>query len=93
MDQKDLLTQLQELAENLGIRVRFEQIKRETAFFPGGICNLKGENILIINSSARMEDKIEIISSAVKDFDLSGVFIRPALREFLSIDSPEKDDA
>jgi hypothetical protein len=49
----------------------------------GGLCRVKGENILIINSKATMRDKIQALVRAVKQFDLSQVYMRPALREFL----------
>ncbi len=83
MDEKDILDQLEELAESLGIKIRYEQLQKEGTFFPGGLCKLKGKNILIINSKGGMEDKIETLAKAVISFDLSKVYIRPALREFL----------
>lgn len=78
-----LLGQLEELAENLGIEVRFEKLKKESAFFPGGRCKVKGEDIIIINSSAPLDDKIEIMGEALCSFDLSKIYVLPALREFL----------
>ncbi len=83
-DNKIALGQLEELAHNLAIQVRYESIKREGAFYPGGLCRLKGENILIVNSEANIRDKIETLVKAVKNFDLSDVYMRPALREFLA---------
>ncbi|MBW1863551.1 MAG: hypothetical protein JRJ02_14455 [Deltaproteobacteria bacterium] len=63
--------------------VRYEQIKKESSFFPGGLCKVKGEDILIINSMATVEDKIQILVKAVTSFDISQVYMRPVLREFL----------
>ena len=81
---ESILSQLEELAESLGVKIRYEQFKKEGAFFPGGLCRVKGESILIINSKASMEDKIETLAKALTDFDLSNVYMRPALRDFLS---------
>ena len=78
-----LLDQLEALAENLGIEVRFERLKKESAFFPGGLCKVKGEDIIIINSSASLDDKIEIMGKALCSFDLSQIYVLPALRELL----------
>jgi hypothetical protein len=83
MDEKDILDQLEELAKTLGIKIRYEQLQKEGTFFPGGLCKVKGENILIINSKSGMDDKIETLTKAVISFDLSRVYMRPALREFL----------
>jgi hypothetical protein len=83
LHEEKILSQLEELANTLEIKVRYEQIKKEGTFFPGGLCKLKGENILIINSNAGIEDKINAIAKAVADFDLTDVHMRPALRELL----------
>ena len=83
MDENTLLSQLEELAEGLRIEVRYESFKGEGAFSTGGLCKLKGEYLLIINSKASARDKAEAIAGALKGFDLSQVYLRPGLREFL----------
>lgn len=90
MDEKEILNQLEELAESLGIIIRYEQLLKEGSFFPGGLCKVKGEDIVIINSMAGIDDKIEILANAVVSFDLNRIYMRPALREFLSKHSPDK---
>ena len=89
LNEEKILGQLEELANSLGIRVRYEQIKKEGIFFPGGLCKVKGENILIINSNAGIEDKINAFAKAVASFDLTDVHMRPALREFLENNFPD----
>ncbi len=81
---ENLLTHLEELAESLGIKVRYEQLKKESTFFPGGLCRVKGEDIIIINSSTVIEDRVEILARELSSFDLSQIYILPALREYLS---------
>ena len=83
LDEESILGQLEELANSLEIKVRYEHLKKEGRFFPGGLCTVKGENILIVNSGASIEDKIEILAKTVSSFDISHIYIRPALREFL----------
>ena len=82
-----ILSLLEELANNLGIQIRYEHLKKEGSFYPGGLCRIKGENIIIINSKAKTDDKIQIMARGMKSFDLSQVFIKPALREFLAVDT------
>jgi len=89
MDDKTLMAQLEELAENLAIEVRYEAIRKEGSFFTGGLCRLKGKDILIVNSEAAIGDKIQALAKALKRFDLSRIYIRPALREFLTKISEE----
>ena len=84
MDDKILLAQLEELAENLAIEIRYESIRKEGSFFTGGLCRLQGKDILIVNSDASMGDKIQALAKALRRSDLSRVYMRPALREFLT---------
>ena len=84
-----LLSQLEELAEGLGVKIRYEKIIKEGSYFPGGLCKIKGDDVIIINSKAAIEEKIEVLSEALKSFDLSQVFIKPAVREFLGQNNME----
>lgn len=83
MDENTLLSQLEELAESLKVEVRYESFKSEGSFSTGGLCKLKGEYLLIVNSKAAVREKAEAIAGALKRFDLSQVYLRPGLREFL----------
>jgi len=88
--EENLLKQLEELAENIGIKIRYDKILKEGSFFFGGLCKIKGEDMIIINSRVSTEDKIDILAGALTSLDLSQVFIKPALREFLSQYRPIK---
>jgi hypothetical protein len=78
-----MISQLEELAQGLDIKIRYEPIKKEGSFSAGGLCRLKGEWALIVNSKASGSDKIEVMAKAVNRFDLTGVYLKPGLREFL----------
>jgi hypothetical protein len=78
-----LLGQLEELARSLGIEIRNEPLKKESSFSPGGLCRFKGDYLLIFNTKATNEDRIEALAQAVTRFDLDQVYLRPGLREFL----------
>jgi hypothetical protein len=83
LDENTILGQLEELAHSLSIRVRYEPIKKEGTFYAGGLCQLKGEILLIVNNRASVRDKVRALATALKRFDLSQVYLRPGLREFL----------
>lgn len=85
MNEDTTLDQLEELAEKLGIKIRYEPIKQEEDLIRirGGLCLLKGEYVLIIDSRGTTQDKIRTLAEAVKHFDIDQVYIRPALRELL----------
>jgi len=82
MDDHITLSLLEELADRLGIPIRYEIIKDELTG-PGGLCRVNGEFILIIDSTAAAKEKIQIMTEALRRFDLDGIYVRPALRELL----------
>jgi hypothetical protein len=83
LDQNKILSQLEELARNLGIEVRYASLRKEGAYKPGGLCRLKGEYIFIIHRKAPLREKVESLARAVNRFDLNQVYVRPGLRDFL----------
>ncbi len=86
MDENRVIDRLEELAEKLGVRIRYEPIKQdeESKYVTGGLCLLKGEYVLIINSKATAGDKIRTLGGALKHFDLDRIYILPVLRELLN---------
>jgi hypothetical protein len=59
------------------------RLDEELGTRPGGFSRLKGLPILIINPGATLREKMKILTDAVKQFDLDGIYIRPTLRELL----------
>jgi hypothetical protein len=78
-----ILLQLEALAERLGILVRDENINIEDVSSNGGLCLVEGKYILILNSKATVQEKIKVAIKALQQFDLSNVYIKPAIRELL----------
>ncbi len=78
-----LLLQLEELAERLGILVRDENINIDDVSSSGGLCLVEGQYILILNSKTTVQEKIQIAITALRQFDLSNVYVKPAIRELL----------
>lgn len=83
MDEQKILEQLEEAARSLGMEIRYETMKGESSFSPGGLCRLQGNYLLIINSRASLSEKIRAMAQAVNRFDLSQVYLLPGLRELL----------
>ncbi len=85
MDESRLIDYLEELAESLGIQIRYEAIHQDedSIYVAGGLCLLRGEYLLIINTKATTKERIKTLSTAVKHFDLDRIYIRPILRELL----------
>ena len=83
LEENTLLSHLEELAQGLDVEVRYEPMRREGPTFPGGLCRLKGKYVLIIDSKAATWDKIQALAKGLHRFDLSQVYLRPGVREFL----------
>jgi hypothetical protein len=83
MNEDVLLNQLEDLAEKLGILVRDENINIEESSSSGGLCRIEGEYVLILNSKATVKEKNQVMIKALQQFDLSGIYIKPVIRELL----------
>ena len=82
MDDHTTLSLLEELADRLGIPIRYEAIHDELTGL-GGLCRIEGHYHLIIESKATADEKVQIMVEALRHFDLSAIYVRPALRELL----------
>ncbi|HUS87975.1 MAG TPA: hypothetical protein VMW91_01165 [Desulfosporosinus sp.] len=82
MDDHTALSLLEELADKLGIPIRYEMIQDELTG-SGGLCRIEGKFILIISSKVIVKEKIQIMTEALSRFDLDDIYVRPALRELL----------
>jgi N-dimethylarginine dimethylaminohydrolase len=83
MDDHAVLSQLEGLANTLGIQIRYEKIIEDELSGAGGLCRVKGEWVIIVNSRATINEKIQTLAKSLKNFDLNNIYIRPALRELL----------
>ena len=83
MSDEFLLDQLENLANRLGIKVRYENVNLEESSSVGGLCRLKGEYVLIIHAQAPVKEKIEVLTEVLKRFPLGDIYIRPVIRELL----------
>jgi acetyl-CoA carboxylase alpha subunit len=83
VDDHIALDQLEALAYGLGIEIRYEKIPQDDVTIAGGLYRLKGKNVIVIDSRAKAKDRIRTLVQALKPFDLTDVYIRPALRQML----------
>ena len=80
MEDESLLGQLLDLAERLGIKVRYVSLGGEG----GGICTIRGERVLFVDNSAGLLDRVAATSRALaEEVDLSDVYVLPEVREAL----------
>ena len=91
MDERPVIDFLEELLEGFDVQIRHETIRQDedSVFVSGGLCLFRGKYILIGNSSALAREKITVLATALKHFDLDNIYIRPVLRELLN-EIPER---
>lgn len=83
MDDHIALDQLEALAYSLGVEIRYEKLPQDDVTISGGLYRLKGKNVIVLDSRAKAKDRIRTLVQALKPFDLTDVYVRPALRELL----------
>jgi hypothetical protein len=85
MDENTIIEELEELIKSFGVQIRNEAIKQDEDLvnIVGGLCLLRGEYVLIINSRATTMDRIKTLATALKHFDLDNIYLRPIFRELL----------
>jgi hypothetical protein len=78
MKHEELITELELLATQLSVVVRYEK-----GDFEGGYCILKTDRILLINRRLMPNKKASVFALALHEMGLDNVFIKPAVREFI----------
>jgi len=70
MDDHTTLMQLEELADKLGVPIRYDKIKPEEdeIVISGGLCRVRGNLVIIINSRITTRNKIQALVEALKHF-------------------------
>ena len=82
---KQTLAELEELAEKLGYKIRYEK-----GNFRGGYCILKDLRLLVVNSRNEHEKRVSIISKCLKEIGIDDVYVKPGLREIIDKESKRK---
>ena len=83
MDETAILDHLEALAHTLGVEIRYERLEGETGSASGGLCRIRGKQVIIVNSEVRTGLKVRTLAKALRRFDLSREYLRPALRDLL----------
>lgn len=82
---KLMLTELEEVADKLGYKVRYEK-----GNFAGGYCILKESQLLVVNSRNEIERRIIIVAKSLKEIGIDDIFVKPNVREIIEKESSRK---
>jgi hypothetical protein len=78
MKQEELILELEAVAGQLGITIRYEK-----GDFEGGYCILKAQKLLLINKRLTPARKAALLAVALEEIGLDTLFVKPALRAFI----------
>ena len=78
MNFEHLIQELEELAQHMGIRIRFEK-----GDFKGGYCILKEEKVVVINKRLHEMKKASVLAQALGEIGIEQTYVKPNLREFI----------
>ncbi|MEW6439441.1 MAG: hypothetical protein AB1640_00755 [bacterium] len=78
---EQILKALEELAEKLSVRVRYDELKAFEFRIQDGGCRVKGETQVFIDRKKEAWEKIEVLARELEKLDLEGVYVPPLLRE------------
>lgn len=83
MNETMILQNLEAIAEKLGVQVSYENIRKKHVFSKGGLCRLKEDKIVIIDTNLNLSEKIDILADALSQFDLEDIYMPPAVRKIV----------
>ena len=78
MEARVLLQELQDLAAELSVDVRFEEL--ESA---GGLCRYGGKTCLLVNRQLTVPERVELMAAELASFPREHIFLRPQVRDLL----------
>ena len=87
MENQKLLEELENVAARLDIAVRYED-----GDFTGGLCRLKSDNVIILNSKHALEKKIAMFARELSTLDLGAIYILPQLRQRISREAAKHEN-
>ena len=78
MTQEQIVKDLESLAANSGITVRYEK-----GDFEGGFCVLRAERLIVVNKKLPLSKKASVLAQGLAEIGIEENYLKPAIREFI----------
>ncbi len=85
MTDETILGELEAIADKLQIEIRYEPLDSR-----GGLCKVRGETLIIVNESLPVEEKVKVIAGELSNFNTTGIYMLPKVREIIG-DSTDRN--
>jgi hypothetical protein len=84
MKVEQLTEVLETAAQQLGIKVRYENMAAAGPTGGGGLCKVKGEWCVIMDKKTAPSERASILCDALATMDTDGIFLPPQAREMVA---------
>jgi hypothetical protein len=78
MTHEQILTELEQLASNCGISIRYEK-----GDFDGGYCVLRAERLIVINKRLALARRASVLAQGLAEVGIDEMYLKPAVREYI----------
>jgi hypothetical protein len=78
MKHQDLIEELQSVAGQLGVQVRYER-----GDFEGGYCILHDRKLMLVNIRLMPQRRASVLAAALREIGLENIYLKPAVRAFI----------
>jgi len=83
MKPRHFLKELEQVAAALALTVRTQPFR--TAIAPGGLCKLRGQSVVLLNSRTHEDDRALVLAEVLNAMDIARVPMSEDAREFLAM--------
>ena len=74
----ELVAELEEIASQLNLKIRYEK-----GNFEGGFCILKEERLLVVNRKLPDPKRASTLARALSEYGIENVFLKPNVRQYI----------
>ena len=86
-----LLHHLENLADQLGIEVRYENLADEELSIQSGGCKVLGKTLILIEKLRSPREQAQILARELSKCDLEDLYLLPRVREFIDLQAPPRE--
>jgi len=87
VDAQQLLDEMVQAAQRLGVEVRSEPFETPAAI-GGGLCVVRGEHLVLLDQRAPLVDRLRALARALGDLGTEAVYMAPEAREMVDRSRP-----
>jgi len=81
----DIINELIEIINNLGLNVRTEK-----GMFKGGFCLLREQKLFLLNKNLEQDKKINVLAKCIAEIGVEGIYIKPNIRDLIEKEDEKK---